>query len=253
MENLHQAHEKIKAVGRLKISSTAKAVGFVIAQTGVTCAKVLMELTGFPRATLYRALAEYYESGGYIPTSLTCPTSGNPTSLTYGNCSEKTVSLVPPVGISEPEIPRALARIELPSEVLISKVEVKNPPTPKSAERVEIVDGRLVVCDDLRKFWISELDGDEKRFNLALIEIGDSLQPNSRRPLESQLGSRMARIAADKRDRDARYRSAVKANAGTRAAVDQRREDPYHIGKLTGPKNIKPAPGSDYVPEPAHA
>jgi len=111
----------------------------------------------------------------------------------------------------------------------------------------------LVVCDELRKFWISELDGDEKRFDLALIEIGDSLQPNSRRPLESQLGSRMARIAADKRDRDTRYRAAVKANAGPRQAADQRREDPFHIGKLTGPRNLKPAPGSDYVHEAANA
>lgn len=249
MENIAETCGNIKGVleslAGSDLSSTARLVATLEA-CGITDRAEIERLTGSGQSTIRRAKSELREHKAALGNERSKMSAGDTTAQNRARPLENERSKMSAE-------PRVHSRIETPSGLVISKVEVKNPPTPKSAERVEIVDGRLVVCDDLRKFWISELDGDEKRFNLALIEIGDSLQPNSRRPLESQLGSRMARIAADKRDRDARYRSAVKTNAGTRAAVDQRREDPYHIAKVTGPRNLKPAPGSDHFPELANA
>ena len=119
-----QNYENFKAVGELSISATAKYIGTLIAATGITSAADLVTLTGLPRSTVYRALTEFFASGGDSLICLIRPTSENPICLTDGNCSEKPVSLVPLVGQSQPEAPPAPASIttratnELPLEVL---------------------------------------------------------------------------------------------------------------------------------------
>lgn len=132
-----------KAIGQLNISATAKYVGSVISATGITAAAEIVAITGLPRSTVYRALAEFFASDGASlmrPTGktapcLTRPTSENPTRPTDGNATENSVSLVPPVGhsLACADIDSRATK-ELPSEVLcyediISPSSV--PPKPK--------------------------------------------------------------------------------------------------------------------------
>jgi len=112
-------------------------------------------------------------------------------------------------------VPRAHATKELPSGVVIPIGFSKSPLPPKldSAEPVALVNGRLEVSGSFRTEWLNIFGDDEPRFDLALIEVAGRVQVNSSRPLAAQVGSQLARIAADKRDRDARYRQAAAANA----------------------------------------
>lgn len=122
--------EYFMAVGGLSVSATAKYIGSVIVATGITTAAELVEITGLPRSTVYRAMTEFFAADGASlirPTCLIRPTSENPICPTDGNLSEKPVSLVSPVGQSTPGISHAHASIasratkELPSEVTLSK------------------------------------------------------------------------------------------------------------------------------------
>lgn len=89
----------------------------------------------------------------------------------------------------------------------------KIPPTPQTrAEDVHFAHGRLEVGGRFEKFWLNEFGGDEDRLRLALIEIGGRIQPHGSRPLEAQVSSQLARIVADKRDRDKRYQAAAQVN-----------------------------------------
>lgn len=70
-------------------------------------------------------------------------------------------------------------------------------------------DGQVQLGTYLQAFWLTEFDGSEDRLRLALIQASAYVQPNSSRPLEAQVSSQLARMARDKRERDARYQSAV--------------------------------------------
>lgn len=128
----------LKAVGALNLSATAKYIGSVIAATGITSAAELVAITGLPRSTVYRAMTEFFANGG---DCLTRPTGENPTRPTDGNDSEKSVPLVPLVGILEHETTRAPASIttratkELPSEVSSYEEDspLIGPPAPSKA------------------------------------------------------------------------------------------------------------------------
>jgi len=137
--------DQIKAVGALKISATAKYVGTVMLTTGAKTVAEICAVTGLPKSTVYRAQKEFAEQAfDAIPTIPSIPTvltSENPTILTDGNCSQKTVPLVSPVRISDPE-PSCVRDIttratnELPSEVVIleNNIPPLAPPSPKRAK-----------------------------------------------------------------------------------------------------------------------
>ena len=116
--------DNFRAIGALPISATAKYIASVIVALGTQDASEIIAITGLPRSTVYRAMAEFFTSGGDSLICLTRPTSEIPTRPTDGNCSEKPVSLVPPVRQTMPEISRVRPDIdsratkELPSEVL---------------------------------------------------------------------------------------------------------------------------------------
>lgn len=116
-----------RAVGALPISATAKYIGSVIVATGTSVAAEIVAITGLPRSTVYRCMVEFFANGGDSLICPTRPTSENPTRLTDGNCDEKPVSLVPPVGQTTPENPHAHASIasratnELPTEVTLNE------------------------------------------------------------------------------------------------------------------------------------
>jgi hypothetical protein len=131
------------------------------------------------------------------------------------------------------------AYIELPSEVLKpKKVEDKYPPYPQSDDqRIAFENGRLVLFNGLRQFWLEEFGGDAKRLDLALIEAAGAVQPNNRvKPLESQVGALLARKVADKRDKDERYAKAVNANAAKAPVGRQPAEDRQALLKAQNEK-----------------
>lgn len=116
----------------------------------------------------------------------------------------------------------SLARANKESLRDSSYQEVKIIPlTPKAepTDRVRLSAGTIELCSDLRKFWLTEFDGDERRLRLALVEVGGRVQVNSSRPLEAQVSSQLARIVADKADKDRRYTAAVVANQAAKPAA----------------------------------
>ena len=90
--------------------------------------------------------------------------------------------------------------------------KVSNPPLPPSQHGAAFENGRLVLFNGTKQFWLEQFGGDEKKLDLALLEAGGYVQPNSSRPLEAQVGAQLARKVRDKLDKDERYAKAVKAN-----------------------------------------
>ena len=76
--------------------------------------------------------------------------------------------------------------------------------------------GTIVLSNGLRQECLDMLGGDEIRLDLALKQSVAYVQPNSRRPLEAQIVSQLARIAGEKHDRDERYQRAAKENAASK-------------------------------------
>jgi uncharacterized protein YdaU (DUF1376 family) len=115
----------------------------------------------------------------------------------------------------------------IPESTTRIHIESPKPPEGASDERVSIVDGRVVLFNGLRQFWVDEWGGDEKGLDLALIEVSGRIQKSGSRPLEAQVSSQLARRVADKRDQDKRYQAAAKANASARsgARADAKRLD----------------------------
>jgi hypothetical protein len=137
VKNLAASFDQIKAIGTLPISATAKYVGTVMLACGIQAIADICAATGLPKSTVYRAQKEFAEHAfDIIPEILTIPTlptSENPTIPTDEKQTEKTVPLVSPVRISDPE-PSCARDIttrttnELPTEV--SSIEDNNPPSP---------------------------------------------------------------------------------------------------------------------------
>lgn len=111
----------IRAIGALTLSATAKFVGTAMLTSGINKVAELAALVGLPKSTVYRAQAEFIAAGGAeLLTGLTIPTvptSENLTVLTDEKQTEKSVSLVSPVRISEPVASCAGATMELPTVI----------------------------------------------------------------------------------------------------------------------------------------
>lgn len=96
------------------------------------------------------------------------------------------------------------------------------PPTPQwGDDRIKLENGQLKLFNGLKQFWLEKF-GSEEMLDLALIEAAGSVQPNNLKPLEAQVGRILARKVADKRDKDARYAKAVRANAKEAPASESR-------------------------------
>ncbi len=80
----------------------------------------------------------------------------------------------------------------------------------------QFIDGKLKLFNGTRQFWLKKFGGDEERLELALHQAAGFVQPNNSKPLEAQVGAQLARIVSEKRDKDQRYATAAKHNAGAR-------------------------------------
>lgn len=78
--------------------------------------------------------------------------------------------------------------------------------------RCELADGQIVLFNGLREFWLGEFEGDGRALDLALIQAAGYVQSTGPRPLEAQVGAQLARIVADRRDKDRRYAAAASRN-----------------------------------------
>lgn len=133
--------EKIKAIGALPISSTAKYLGTIIVTCGTKAPKDLCELSGIKRSTVYRALEELFEFGAdVIGNSSTIPVIGN--CGNDGNCSSKVVPLFPPVGLAQDVHP---VRAENESLRDTPSKEVKTLPLPPPQAESEAREGEVAV------------------------------------------------------------------------------------------------------------
>lgn len=75
----------------------------------------------------------------------------------------------------------------------------------------------LTLVNGTRSRWLIEFGDDPKRLDFALKEVAARIQPNGSRPLDVQVEAALARMAAEKLDKDGRYASAVKANKSSAA------------------------------------
>jgi hypothetical protein len=75
--------------------------------------------------------------------------------------------------------------------------------------------GKLTLLNGTKAYWLDKL-GSEDRLDLALVEIAPALQPNGRVPLQAQVEQRLAKIAAERKDRDERYARAAQVKAASK-------------------------------------
>ena len=98
--------------------------------------------------------------------------------------------------------------------------------------------GLVALANQKRTHWLVEFEGDEKRLDLALKEISARVQPNSPRPLAVQIEAGLARIVAERRDRDSRYAKASKAN-GRQRGSDGGESQWDRLGRLAKELEVK--------------
>lgn len=94
----------------------------------------------------------------------------------------------------------------------------------KEEESVRLEEGKLKCSAKYRAEW-KGLGIDGPSLDLALVQILPYVQENSRRPLEAQVSSQLARIARDKRDKDQRYASAAATSSFSRKPLLSRQSD----------------------------
>lgn len=104
------------------------------------------------------------------------------------------------------------ARARLSSEAttfdLGARREVAGLSKEEPGARVSLDNGRLVLGEELRTYWLPRF-GDEEGLDLALTQAAAYVQPCGLRPLETQVSSQLARMSREKRDRDRRYERAA--------------------------------------------
>lgn len=163
-------------------------------------------------------------------------------------------------GVTPPDTPPVIAKKTQQKQWAEDKTKTKTknseesplPPKPLpsfGSDRAQLKNGNLVLDESLRRFWLEQFQGDEQRLQLALIQAAGYVQANSSRLLEAQVGAQLARIVADKRDRDQRYRAAADRSESASGRRPAPAGDPYAI--TLSPDTVryaKPAPGSEYVP-----
>lgn len=112
-------------------------------------------------------------------------------------------------------------------------------------DRCAWIDGRIVLGGKLKTEWLAEFGGDEAGLSLALKQAAGYVQPNNRcKPLEAQVSAQLARLVADRRDKDRRYAAAVAQKATTKPSTSSAGFD-YSMGfspaELEAMRNARPA------------
>lgn len=77
---------------------------------------------------------------------------------------------------------------------------------------VELVEGKPRLINGTRQQWLEKFGGDAVALDLALDAAAAYVQPNSGRPLKTQVEAQLARVLLDSRQRDKRYATAAARN-----------------------------------------
>ena len=185
-----------------KLSNPAKLLAAFMEASNVWDSRELSQLTGVPLRTIQRLKLEcathgVNEANG---TSATHGVTGGATSATHGASSDDGIARAYKESLRDKNLPK---RLDSPLF----------PPDPYAQASID-ENGRLVLTDKFRSDWLDRFGGDATRFDLALVQAQGYLQPNNRtKSLEVQLSAQLARIAADKHDRDSRYARASEQKA----------------------------------------
>jgi hypothetical protein len=93
---------------------------------------------------------------------------------------------------------------------------------PQDHGGVLFENGKLTLLNGERSFWLDQFGGDERRLDLALIQIVPYLQPNSSKPLQSLVSSQLAAAVGRMMDADKRYRKKPAEQAkGTTKRIEE--------------------------------
>lgn len=198
-----------------KLSNPAKLLAAFMEASNIWDSKTLSELTGVPIRTIQRLKLECATNGanddngsnathGAVGVSESANdamhgVSGGATSATHGASSDDGLARAYKESLRDKIIP----------------LRVDTPFFPQDPYCQAWIDekGRLILSDKFRSDWLNKFDGDEDRFELALTQAQGYVQPNNRsKSLDVQISAQLARIAAEKRDRDSRYAKAASAN-----------------------------------------
>lgn len=188
---------------------------------GTADAKQLAELTGYSERAIRKAKAE-----------LECQNQGATEPGCRNYSAERNPGAGTPVPNGTPVPKNALARVEeklLPPQQEETGLD-KNPLYPPNViavtnwntafapvePRCQIVSGKIVLGTELRGEWLDRFGGDEEGLDLALTQAAAYVQTNNTAtPLEARISSQLARIVADRRDKDRRYAAAASQKAAS--------------------------------------
>jgi hypothetical protein len=199
-----------------KLSNPAKLLKALMAATGVCDAKELADTLCIPVRTIQRLKLEIATVQDDIGASAT---SANDAIYGASDSAKRAINGVSDAISGANGASRTYARMESPSGILIPK-KLDSPFFPQDpyAQVWRDENGRLVLSDEYRADWVNRFGGDAARLELAITQAEGYLQPNNRtKSLDVQLASQLARIVAEKRDRDTRYASAAAANQPAKA------------------------------------
>lgn len=207
-----------------KLSNPARLLKALMAATGMSDAKELSDSLGIPVRTIQRLKLEIATAINGAPETANSAISG------AAKCANDAISGVADAINGASGASRTHARKESPSGIYISPRVVDSPFFPQDpyAQVWRDEKGRLAMSAEYRSDWLARFGGDDARLDLAITQAEGYLQPNNRtKSLDVQLASQLARIVAEKRDRDSRYAAASASKPAIQpraSALDAKRE-----------------------------
>lgn len=211
--------DEIKAICAMPMTGTAKLVAIAIVTFKTLDTNELAAITGESARTVQKARATYLElkdeprepefakdakDANY--NSSLAPASHARIETPSGLLSPEEVKQDPPL---VPQGQAEAKKVLLQDESLIE--------AQKAYAGVTMTGGVIALHNGTRQFWLDRFGGDGERLSLALIQAAAYVQPNSNRPLETQVGAQLARIAGEKREKDQRYAKAAATKPTTPA------------------------------------
>jgi hypothetical protein len=222
-ETVFRATKELDKKGIVSKSSAKGQAGkFTVLPPRVVSAIV----EAYEEAKSSRGKADRFSESGRVkpdgttsPVSTACPVWFDPTS--------------PGTGRVEADRSRAPvhARNETPSGLSIPQKFKEEPPfVPQfdtgESERIVYVNGKILLFNGLRSYWLEKFGGDELKLDLALAQAAGYVQPNNRvKPLEAQVSSQLAKMVRAKLDQDERYLKAAKNNVAKGGADAAKESD----------------------------
>lgn len=95
------------------------------------------------------------------------------------------------------------------------------PKEPEPHDDVLFENGTVVLLNGARTEWLNLFQGEEEILDLALKEIAGEIQPNSGRPIKSQVVRRLAQITRKRLEQDKRYAAAASSKSKPNSRTEE--------------------------------